>query len=120
MAILADVHVKHAKTLSSSDLSLCIEETAGRGGADGVIVTGDTTGRAPDLKIMNDAFKAAKHAGVPLFIGSGMTPELLKELSNKNIGVIVGSALRSAGIAGAPLDLKRTKAMVSAWKARHQ
>ena len=117
VGILADVHVKHARTLSSDHLAIAIEETAGRGGADAVIVTGATTGRSPDLQKLREAAHAAAECGVPVFIGSGTTPEGLKALDVKNVRMIVGSALRKGGKAGAPLDVKRCKALVAAWKA---
>jgi membrane complex biogenesis BtpA family protein len=119
--ILADVHVKHANTLSSSDLAIAIEETAGRGGADGVIVTGSTTGRSPETARLQDAMIAANHAGVPLYIGSGATTEKLKEhfqsgSALRAVRVIVGSALRRGGRAGAPLDPKKVKEFARIFK----
>lgn len=116
--ILADVHVKHARTLSSTDLGIAIEEVAGRGGADGVIVTGSTTGRSPDPSFISGALESAGHSGVPLYIGSGMTPESLSSLPSVKIGVIVGSALRRGGVAGAPLETRRLQAFVRAFRAR--
>jgi membrane complex biogenesis BtpA family protein len=104
--ILADVHVKHAKSLSSSSLTLAIEETAGRGGADAVIISGDTTGRAPDMKIITEAVQAAKHMGVPVYIGSGANPENISTFPSE-LRIIVGSTLRKGGKAGAALDGKR-------------
>ncbi len=114
VAILADVHVKHAKSLSSDDLALAIEETAGRGGADGVIVTGSTTGRAPSGADLSIAARAAKECGVPLFIGSGLQAT---NLPAPAIGLIVGSTLRRAGRAGAPLDPARMRAFMKAVKS---
>ena len=115
IGILADVHVKHAKTLSSDDLAIAIEEVAGRGGADGVIVTGSTTGRAPDVDTLATAMAAAKHCGVPLYVGSGMTPEGLQSMSVKGLRMIVGSTLRTGGKAGAKLDSLRMKRYMKAW-----
>lgn len=106
--ILADVHVKHAKSLSSSSLTLAIEETAGRGGADAVIISGDTTGRAPDSKIITEAVMAAKHMGVPVYIGSGANPENSSTFPS-DLRIIVGSTLRKSGKAGAQLDAIRIK-----------
>ena len=117
ISILADVHVKHARSLSSQKIEIAIEETAGRGGADAVIITGDTTGRAPDLNLVRSALDAANHSGVPLYIGSGMTPDSLKDLPLK-VRIIVGSTLRKNGKAGAPLDLKRTKQFAKAHQGR--
>ncbi len=117
VAILADVHVKHARSLSSEKIEIAIEETAGRGGADGVIITGDTTGRSPDMNLIRTALDAANHCGVPLYIGSGMTPDNISSIPTQ-VRQIVGSTLRKGGKAGAPLDLKRIKTFTSAYKAR--
>jgi membrane complex biogenesis BtpA family protein len=122
IAILADVQVKHAQTLSSVDLAIAIEETAGRGGADGVIVTGSTTGRSPETVRLQEAMVAAQHTGVPLYIGSGASLEKLKEYysagsSLVGVCVIVGSALRKGGRAGAPLDAKKVKEFARVFKS---
>jgi len=116
IAILADVHVKHAKSLSSESLALAIEETAGRGGADGIIITGSTTGRSPSHEDLSLALKAAKENQVPLYIGSGLTALGLSALPESTIGMIVGSSLRKGGKAGAPLDLKRGKAFILSYR----
>ncbi|MBU6155221.1 MAG: BtpA/SgcQ family protein [Bdellovibrionales bacterium] len=116
ISILADVHVKHAKSLSSDSLSLAIEETAGRGGADAVIVTGSTTGRPPSQDEIKEAVRASLKCSVPLYVGSGLDPESLKNLPDRNIGMIVGSTLRRGGKAGAPLDLKRIRSFIAAQK----
>lgn len=108
VAILADVHVKHAQSLSSSDLRLAIEEVGTRGMADGVIITGQTTGRLADASAIQAASQAARALGIPLFLGSGATRDKLKDLRPWLDGIIVGSALRKDGRAGAPLDKKRT------------
>lgn len=113
--ILADVHVKHARTLSSDDLGIAIEEVAGRGGADAVIVTGATTGRLPGRESLHAAHSSARHCGVPLYVGSGMTPEGLLE-SDPGLRLIVGSALRRGGLAGASLDDSRMASLVKAWR----
>jgi membrane complex biogenesis BtpA family protein len=115
IAILGDVHVKHAQSLSSGDVSLAVEEVALRAGAHGVIVTGTTTGRPVDFQELEKASIAARKHGVPLWIGSGTTPENLAELRQFADGVIVGSALREEGRPGAPLDLKRIEEIRKAW-----
>ncbi len=107
VAILADVHVKHARTFSSDDIALAVEEASQRGLADGVIVTGSTTGRPVDLQLLDRASKAAHHCQTPLFVGSGSTPGNLAEFLRAADGVIVGSALRKGNRAGAPLERKK-------------
>ena len=108
VAILADVHVKHAQSLSSSSIALAIEEVGGRGMADGVIVTGHSTGRLVDMTVLREASQTARHLNIPLYLGSGATAESISEIRSLVDGVIVGSTLRKDGMAGAPLDKKRT------------
>jgi membrane complex biogenesis BtpA family protein len=113
--ILADVHVKHAQSLSSSDLAIAIEETAGRGGADAIVISGSTTGRAPDLLTIEKALDAAKHVGVPVYLGSGATPALVPQFPSQ-LRIIVGSTLRKDGKPGAPLENKRMRQFMDAVK----
>ncbi len=115
VSILADVHVKHAVTFSSSDLGQAIEELGGRSLADGIIITGRTTGRLVDAESLATASKTARALGIPLFIGSGATRETVAELKPWVDGVIVGSDLRKAGHAGGPLDAKRVKDFARAY-----
>jgi len=120
IAIIADIHVKHARSLSSESIELAIEETAGRGGADAVIITGSTTGRAPDENELARAISAASKIKVPLYIGSGLSAEGFETLPSVPIGMIVGSALRKGGKAGAPLEISRMRQFLRAharWKS---
>lgn len=107
--ILADVHVKHGKTLSSDEIGLAFEEMANRGLADGVIVTGAATGRAVELPALERVSDVARSQGMGFWIGSGATRASLPELMRHASGVIVGSALRRGGRAGERLDPKRTR-----------
>lgn len=114
--ILADVHVKHGITLSSNDLALAIEEVKSRSMADGVIVTGVATGKILEISELKIASRAAKLHKIPLFIGSGLTCDILKEVKPLVDGVIIGSFIRKGGIAGNPLDAKRIKDFVQELK----
>jgi hypothetical protein len=116
VAILADVLVKHARSLSVDDVELAIEEVGLRSGADAVILTGATTGRGVDPVRLERASRAARQHGIPLYIGSGMTAASLAEGRRKFDGVIVGSDLRKGGRAGAPLDSRRVAAFVKAFR----
>lgn len=116
VAILADAHVKHAKTFSSDDLELAIEELALRAGADGVIITGSTTGRFVEREQLERASRVSRRHQIPVFVGSGSTVETLPEIVQAGIGVIVGSALRKGGKAAQLLDLKRTRDFVKAYR----
>lgn len=112
--VWGDVLVKHARTLSVIELEPAIEEVALRAMADAVILTGPTTGRAADLEML----RAAAELGLPtpLVLGSGATPENIARFSPFIDSVIVGSALRAGGKAGAPLESRRLKAFAKAWR----
>ncbi|MEW6056005.1 MAG: BtpA/SgcQ family protein [Bdellovibrionota bacterium] len=112
--IWADALVKHAQSISVSDLSLAVEELAQRSLADAVILTGPTTGRPIDLKKLEEF--AVKKSHVPIFLGSGVNSENVHALLPKVSGAIIGSALRKEGRAGAELDLGRVKKLVRAFR----
>ncbi len=106
--ILADVWVKHARQFSSDTIGQAIEETALRAGADGVIVTGSSTGRIADqARILEAASTCAEHK-IPLVLGSGVSAANMESIPPGVLsGVIVGSDLRTDGRAGARIDPKR-------------
>lgn len=114
--IYADVLVKHAATLSGQDLEVCIEDTALRGSAEGVIISGLTTGRPVDLDRLKAAHLVCKHHRIPLWVGSGATVKNLAVLKPYLHGVIVGSALREKGKAGAPMVAAQVKAFAKVFR----
>jgi uncharacterized protein len=116
IAIFADAHVKHARDLSSDDIALSIENLALRGMADGVIITGNATGRPVNFAELEKSSDAARAAGVPLYVGSGATAATLRELRLWAHGIIVGSAIRRNGKAGQPLDPARVREFVKAYR----
>jgi len=118
--ILADVHVKHAKSLSSDSLETAIEEVIERGLADGVIVTGSGTGKPTSRADIELGVRVAKRLGVTCFVGSGVTRESAGATRGVGAGVIVGSDLRENGKAGAKLEEARLKSFVTAWNGRQQ
>ncbi|AKT35943.1 BtpA/SgcQ family protein [Chondromyces crocatus] len=98
--LLCDVDVKHSAPLTPRPIAEEAEETAGRGLADALLVTGSGTGRAAD-RAQLEAVRAAVH--VPVLIASGVTVDSLSSLCGAH-GVIVGSCLRASGRAGDPVD----------------
>ena len=97
----------------TSDVS--IGETASAASfflSDGLIVTGSSTGSQADPL---DLDQVKKSADLPVFIGSGITPENLHEFKQAN-GVIVGSYLKADGLWSAEMDEKRVKKMAKAVK----
>jgi membrane complex biogenesis BtpA family protein len=115
IGILADIHVKHAKPVSQPDLALAAEETAYRGMADGLIVTGPTTGRAADL----DSVRVVKQTvpDRPVLVGSGANVETVADILKVADGVIVGTAIKPGGQATEPIDRQLARAFVEAARA---
>lgn len=112
VAILADVHVKHATPISQTDVALAAEETAYRGLADGIIVTGPTTGRAADLNAVRKVKQAVPDK--PVLVGSGATAETVRQILEVADGVIVGSSLKPDAQAEEPIDPKLAVAFIQA------
>ena len=110
--ILADVKKKHASHAITADLDLA--ETA-RGAefclADGLVVTGEATGRAADPA---EVEAVAKSVDIPVLVGSGVTPDNIMCFPAAD-GFIVGSAVKQQGGWMNPLDPGRVKSMARAF-----
>ncbi len=112
VAILADVWVKHAIPLPGSELAQAAEDTWARGLADGLIVTGVGTGRATDLARVATVKRAVPEA--PVWVGSGVTTQTVRDVLAVADGAIIGTALAYDGMAGRGIDPVRAAALVRA------
>ena len=112
IAIFADVHVKHAVHVSQPDIALAAEETAYRGQADALIVSGPTTGRPTDPAQLHRVKSAVPDK--PVLIGSGATVENIATLLAACDGVIVGTHIKKDGRTDASVDYDRAAAFVQA------
>ncbi len=112
VGIFADVHVKHAKPVSQPDIKLAAEETAYRGLADVLIVSGSTTGRGADEEQIRQVKEAVPDR--PVLVGSGAQVETVTELLQLCDGVIVGTDIKEAGRPDRPVDPDRAAAFVKA------
>lgn len=112
VAILADVMVKHATPPAGLSLAQAAADLWERGGADGIVVSGDGTGRPTDPDHLDVVARAVPTA--PLYVGSGATDDTVKSLLDLCAGVIVGTATKRDGIATNPVDPDRARAIVEA------
>jgi membrane complex biogenesis BtpA family protein len=110
--ILADVLVKHARPLSSPNLTVAVKDTIERGLADAVILSGWATGSPPSQEDLELASGAAN--GTPVFIGSGADWENIATLLQAADGVIVSSSLKRHGRIEQPIDPIRVSQFVEA------
>ena len=111
--VLADVKKKHASHAATADLSIAeFAANLGYQKADGVIVTGSTTGSPPakeDLLAVREATK------LPVVIGSGLTTENVSTFARLCDAMIVGSSLKKNGdwrLAVDPVRVRRFLAAV--------
>ncbi len=112
VAILADIDVKHASPVSSAfDLAETARETAYRGLADALIVTGRATGGPASLADLKTAREAVPDR--PLVVGSGVTRETVRDLLRLADGLIVGTWIKRDGRIGEPVDPARALAFVA-------
>jgi len=110
--IMADVRVKHAIPAGETDLSLLAVEAVERGGADGVIVTGQGTGLPTDLDDVRVVRAAVPDH--PVWVGSGVQVQTVQALVGLADGAIVGTSLHRDGEIQAEIDKDRVRSMVEA------
>jgi uncharacterized protein len=108
--IFADVHSKHAVPLAPVDLERAALDLVRRGLADALVVSGSATGEATAL----DDLKRVRGVlpGVPLIVGSGVTPETTAELLSVADALIVGTYVKEGGDVTNPVDPERVRRVV--------
>ena len=110
--VWADVKKKHSSHAITADVS--IGETAHAVEfmrADGVIVTGVSTGVQPAEE---DIKEVRHHCKLPLYLGSGITAENLSTYYELADGFIVGSTFKQEGRWNNPVDSRRVEQFMSA------
>jgi membrane complex biogenesis BtpA family protein len=112
--IFADVHVKHAVPLGDWSLEDAAHDTAERGLADALIVSGVGTGQAAEIGDVETVRRACLQT--KLLLGSGVNIENVKNFLRFADGVIVGSSLKRGGKLANPVDAKRVAALVRAMR----
>jgi membrane complex biogenesis BtpA family protein len=111
--VFADVKKKHSAHAITADVD--IAETAKAAEfflADGVIVTGVSTGTPADP---DEVRGVSASVGVPTIIGSGITPENISRYETAN-AFIVGSSVKVDGLWSNPLDEERARKVVRAFE----
>jgi membrane complex biogenesis BtpA family protein len=112
--VWADVQKKHAAHAATADLSLLdLSKGAAFCGADALIITGASTGQpaAPA-----DAAAAAR-SGLPVAIGSGITPDNALAFTAHARALIVGTSLKRDGDWRNPVEVGRVRALRAAMPA---
>lgn len=110
IAILADIQKKHSSHALTADLTIG-DHARGADfmGADGVIVTGNHTGHAVNISQLREVRGATE---LPILVGSGVTPENVKEVFEFVDAAIVGSSIKRGGNWMNTLDKTRCKELI--------
>jgi len=112
IAIVCDIKKKHSAHAITSDVDIAeFARAAEFSGADGVIVTGVATARPTDI---NDLRKVRVATKLPVAVGSGSTPDNLREMFASADAVIIGSWFKERGEWDRAPDPARVKDIVSA------
>ena len=107
--IIADVLVKHAIPLGPVDLGLMARETAQRGLADGLIVSGPATGQpAANTDVLT--VRRAVPDGF-ILVGSGVDENNIWRVLEHADGAIIGTSLKYNGKITNPIDPARVERM---------
>lgn len=106
--IWADIKKKHAAHAVTADIDLA-DTAKGTAfcGADALVVTGTSTGAATDPADV----RAARGAGLPVAVGSGVTPSDAGPLADLADALIVGTSIKVGGDWRAPVDVTRVRAL---------
>lgn len=112
VAIVADVHVKHARPLGGAPIGESAADLYRRAGAAVLIVTGRATGAAAaedDVAAIRAAVPEA-----PIWLGSGVNHASARRWRGLVEGAIIGTALHEEGDVRRPLDADRVARMAEA------
>jgi len=112
IAVLADIKKKHASHAITADIP--IDEAARAAaffGADGLIVSGVRTGAPADIADLRLVRGACE---LPIFVGSGVNADNIRETLELVSGVIVGSSIKVGGRWSNPVDPARCRQVIKA------
>ncbi len=110
--IFADAHVKHGAHAIVQDRPVVeLVRDVEFFNADVVIATGQRTGHAADLDYIRSIRSATS---LPALVGSGATPDNVRDILGVVEGVIVASALKTDGRWWNPVEVERAKRFVAA------
>jgi uncharacterized protein len=87
VAVLGDVHVKHAAPLFDVPIEDAAADLAERGGADAIIVSGS---RSPDPPSFERVASVRQAVGIPVLIGSGVSLANVADYYAASDGVLIG------------------------------
>ncbi len=112
--LFADVDVKHSAPLADFSVADQVENTIERGLADGIIISGASTGKSVDGETLENVNAAIRglDSEAQLIVGSGVSPKNISETFDYADAAIVGSALKRNGDPTEPVLAERVERLV--------
>lgn len=109
--VWADIKKKHSSHAITADVTLgemaaAVEFMRG----DAVIITGHVTGAPPSA---SDVREAKAHTGLPVLLGSGITPDNIADYYKLADGFIVGSTFKTDGHWSQGVELARVQRLTT-------
>jgi len=112
VALLTDVQVKYSELLEpGKPLTTSVEQAISHG-SDAVVVSGKITGDSPTLDDLREAREAA--GDFLVLVGSGTTPQNVRDLFRYADGAIVGTSLKNSMEADERIVSERVKQLMDA------
>jgi membrane complex biogenesis BtpA family protein len=112
--IFADVLVKHAAPLGDISIEIAARDTAERGLANALVISGTGTGVATEIDDVRRVRTACP--ATPILLGSGVTAKNVGDYLDYANGFIVGTSVKRGGEVANPVDEKRVAALKKALK----
>lgn len=110
--VFCDIKKKHAAHAITADVPVAdMAHSAEMFGADGVIVSGAFTGRPTSVE---DVGAAKDGTTLPVWVGSGVTPDQVGPLLARADALIVGTWIKQGGVWHNPVDPQRCRRLVAA------
>lgn len=112
IAILCDIKKKHSAHSITSDVDICeMAKAADFFRADGIILTGSSTGQEANATELESVRKALGISSMPICIGSGISPVNVEKFRNADV-FIVGTYFKKDGKWQNELDENRIRQLL--------
>lgn len=115
--VYSDIHVKHGKTIYPERMEDAALDSVERGLADGVIVTGSSTGKEVDVERLK---KVREVIEVPVIIGSGLNIDNMEKILPHADGAIVGTNFKEGGNINNPVSQEKVKSFMERVRSEFQ
>ena len=106
--------VKHSRPMGETSIESLARDTAWRGLADALILSGEVTGMPTPAGRLEKVKKAVPDR--PLVVGSGITAANIPDYFPFADGFIVGTSLKEGGGTECPVSRRRVDAFRRSWR----